>query len=110
MKEKELSILVKGFLTLQEARGKLYWVRNNSFEGYLSRGKSNYKSYVKQGKIGSPDFIVLIKDGGWVGLELKGNKGKLSEEQFKAKQEIERLGGQYVVVKDLIDITFLSLK
>jgi hypothetical protein len=102
MKEAELSRVIKDYLQFQENLGKLYFVRNNSLAGTLLR-KNGYKSYVRQGKKGSPDFIVLA-DGKYIGLELKGEGGKLSPEQEEAKKKIEKLGGIYKIITSLEDL------
>jgi hypothetical protein len=109
MKEKDLSKLVREYLQLNENLGRIYFVRNNSFAGKLTY-KNGTSSYIKNNKKGTPDFLVLMKGGHFVGLELKGDKGKLDEDQEITKNQIKMLGGTFVEVRDLKDIAFLGIK
>ena len=52
---------------------------------------------------GLPD-IVAIKDGIYIGLEVKTPKGKQQESQKHIQNEITKAGGLYFVVKSLDDV------
>lgn len=83
-------------LTLLERTGKVYFFRNNSFTGKLMRYNGS-EGFVKNGKPGMPDIVALIA-GKFVGIELKSDKGRQSEEQKIAQKHIEKLGGLYLLV------------
>ena len=52
---------------------------------------------------GVPDIIV-IKDGRFIGIEVKTDKGRLSEHQLDFKWRCERHGGTYLVARSIDDV------
>lgn len=86
------------YLQMLENQGKLYFVRNNSFAGFLQRGNGSV-GYIKNQKRGTPDIIVCYQ-GRFVGLEIKGPKGRQSEFQKEAEAAIRKAGGEYYVIRD----------
>jgi hypothetical protein len=52
---------------------------------------------------GTPDIICCI-DGDFVGLEVKGPKGDLSDSQKEFQRNIEKAGGRYHVVRSIDDV------
>ena len=94
MKESDLLRLVMDYL----AARKVFHFRNNS--GALKTEKGYY---VRFGCQGSPDIICCI-DGQFVGIELKGDKGKQSPEQKVFQDHLDMAGGKYILAKSLEDI------
>lgn len=58
---------------------------------------------------GLPD-IVAIKDGIYVGLEVKTEKGKQSEAQKHIQNEVTKAGGLYFVVRSVDDVKVIFEK
>ena len=54
-------------------------------------------------KAGWPDIQILMR-GLFVGIELKGPKGKTSPEQDSIAHSIEKAGGHYYVCRSLDDV------
>lgn len=57
---------------------------------------------------GSPDIVCCI-EGTFVGLEVKGAKGKLSQAQCDFKARLEEAGGRYHVVRSIDDVQVCGL-
>ena len=91
------------YLQMLENMGKVYFFRNNSFAGTFKRANGS-NGYVKNNKPGMPDIICLYQ-GKYVGIEVKSSKGKQTPEQKKAQEDIERLGGIYLLVRSLEEVT-----
>ena len=70
--------------------------------------KDRFRSMPKYSKNGVPD-IILIKDGQFIGLEVKQPKGKQSENQIIFEKECKQNGGKYHVVTSIDDIVALGL-
>lgn len=49
---------------------------------------------------GGPDYLACFK-GRFFGFELKRLHGRQSEDQERQQREIERSGGQYILIKDM---------
>lgn len=52
---------------------------------------------------GVPD-IIAIKNGLFIGIEVKGLKGKLSDKQKDFGDKIIAAGGKYIVAKSIQDV------
>jgi hypothetical protein len=57
---------------------------------------------------GVPD-IILIKDGQFIGLEVKQPKGRMSPDQLSFARKAVEAGAQYHVVRSIDDIISLGL-
>ena len=95
--EKDIQLAVIYYLSLLENMGKLYFFRNNSFQGSFARSNGS-TGYIKNNKKGAPDIIVCFQ-GRYIGLEIKGTKGKQSDEQKQAEAIILMAGGEYYVIR-----------
>jgi Holliday junction resolvase len=90
-KEKDVQRAILDYLTL---RG-IFHYRNNS-GAMMSDGGH----FVRFGAVGSPD-IVVVDDGIYIGVEVKGTNGKQSENQIAFQEELERAGGVYILAHSL---------
>jgi hypothetical protein len=99
MKEKEVDIqkAICTYLQMLENQNKLFFFRSGSGTVKTEKG-----SYFKSGKPGVPDISVII-DGRYIGLEVKTEKGKLTQIQEDCHQAIERVGGRCYVVRSVDD-------
>jgi len=105
MKESELLKSIKGYCQYMENLGRCIAIRNNSFEGWLcppnKRPPEQYSPhYVKQGKKGSFDLILILKSM-VVFIETKSKKGKLSKDQKEFKKKAVALGKKCIEVTDI---------
>jgi len=81
---------------------KYFFWRSNNVPIYDSR-KGCYRAMPKYARKGLPDIMVLHKST-FYGLEVKKDKGKLSEEQKEIRDLVELNGGEYFVVRSVRDV------
>lgn len=94
--EKGTQEAILNYLTLKLI---FHW-RNNT--GAM---KTEHGSFIRFGAIGSPDiFAVLPPAGQLVGIEVKDTTGRLSPDQKRFGERLERAGGLYVVARSLDDV------
>ena len=99
--EKEIQLAICDYLAYKHY---FFW-RQNTTPIY---DKDRFRAMPKYSKNGLPD-IFLIKDGKFIGLEVKQPKGKQSENQVIFEQDCKKVGGQYYVVTSLDDVVKLGL-
>ena len=86
------------------------FIRNNTLSVQTKSGH-----YVKNGKLGSPDFLVWMPEGIYqslgclwvlrgIAIECKSDIGKQSADQIKWQADFEKLGGEYYVVRSVDEI------
>ncbi len=80
------------------ARRGVFHFRNNS--GALPMQRNGQQYFVRFGAKGSPDIICVIA-GRFVGLEVKDEKGKQSEDQKEFQRSLESAGGIYFLVRSI---------
>lgn len=59
--------------------------------------------FFRFGANGSPD-IVVVRKGQYVGIEVKGPKGKQSEAQVAFQKDLEAAGGKYLLVHSIEEL------
>lgn len=109
--EKHIQTSIEDLLALQENLGRLVYQKNNS--GAIKiKHPGGQSSFVRFGKPGSPDFLVWRKTkitmlGAEVFetlfIEVKTEKGRLSDKQKEFRDKIEKLGGKYYLVRSFED-------
>lgn len=92
--EKQLQSAILDYLTM---RHFLCW-RNNSGMAESTNAKTGASYRIKLGKSGSPDIIGMTKSGTWLGIEVKGEKGKQRESQIEFEQQVRDNHGIYLLV------------
>ena len=90
-KEKDVQKAILDYLTLKG----IFHYRNNSGAMMSDAGH-----FVRFGAVGSPD-IVVVDDGNYIGVEVKGTGGKQSENQIAFQKELESAGGVYILAHSL---------
>lgn len=95
--EKATQKAILDWLTLT----RTFHYRNNS-GAFVSEYKGK-RSFVKFGASGSPD-IVVVKDGIYIGIEVKDTRGRLSESQVDFRDRLEKAGGLYLIARSLEDV------
>ncbi len=100
--EKQIQTAIEQYLGILEKRKLLVYIKNNS--GGL---KTENGSFIRFGKAGSPDFLLFLTGGQTIHLEIKTPKGRLSESQKRYQDQVEALGHQYMVVRNVNDLNKL---
>ena len=68
------------------------------------------KGFMRTASVNGLPDIVAIKDGIYIGIEVKAPKGKQSESQKAIQAEIEKAGGKYIVARALDDVKVIFEK
>lgn len=95
MTEQEIKKSIMDYLNL---RADIYFFRLGSGLIRTEQGR-----YFKTGARGCPDIVVL-KKGRFIGLEVKNDKGKQSEDQQTTENKIKQCGGEYYLVRSIDDV------
>ena len=85
-------------------KGEFFWRQNSG--GMYREGR--FFSTPKWGKNGVPD-ILIVKDGWFIGLEVKTPKGRQNEAQKLFEKEVKEAGGEYHVVRSIEDVQEIGL-
>jgi len=88
---------------LGTVRGGYFW-RNNS--GAVKTQYKGRSGFLRFGKVGSADIIGVLR-GRFVAIEVKGRKGKVSDEQRDFITNIDRCGGYAIIARSLDDVIAL---
>jgi hypothetical protein len=87
------------YLEMVSKQVPLYYFRAGSGAFKTQQGR-----YFKTGKPGVPDVVVCLKDGRFVGFEVKTESGKQSQAQKRAEKDIQWAGGEYYIVRSVDDV------
>lgn len=101
--EKVIQNSICEYLTL-----KRYFFGRSNTTPVFDQDKGFYRSMGKYAVAGFPD-IWLIKDGQFIGIEVKRPGGKQSEGQIEFERRCKEAGGQYYVATSIDDIVKLGL-
>lgn len=91
--EKDIQRAIIDWLAIK----KVFHYRQNT-GGFMDAQKHFYRF----GALGAPDIIAVVK-GQYVGIEVKGTKGKQSPAQKQFQADLERAGGKYILTNGLSD-------
>lgn len=103
MLEKDIQNAICDYLAL---KGYFFW-RNNTV-GLYDAKSGGYRSMPKYAKAGVPD-IILVKDGTFIGLEVKTPKTQQSDAQVAFESGVTKAGGRYHVARSVDDVLALGL-
>ena len=101
--EGEIVNAICEYLTLK----RRFFYRNNNTPIYDPTRKL-FRAMPKYTMKGIADIIV-VKDGRYIGLEAKTDKGVLSEHQHEFSRNLMLAGGDYHVVRSVDDVIALGL-
>jgi VRR-NUC domain len=102
-KESEIQAAICDYLSL---RGYLFSRTNNS--PIYDKARGAFRALPKYTRRGWPD-VCLIKNGQFIGIEVKTETGKLSDHQRKLGAAITNHGGRYIVARSIDDIQAAGL-
>lgn len=94
---KPASILTKAVVAILAANGWFVWKGG----GGCARNKQG--DWFRIGAVGAPD-LYAIKGGETLFIEIKAGKDRLSPAQESFKEQVEKHGGDYLVVHHLEDM------
>ncbi len=97
--EKQIQNAIEHYLTLKK---HFFW-KNNT--GAM---KTEYGGFIRFGAVGSPD-ICLVKDGFFIGIEVKTSKGKQSEGQKDFEKRLKEAGGEYYIIRSVDQLKEIGL-
>ena len=103
IKEKDIQLAICNYLSLK----KYFFWRQNTVP-VINHNTGNFRAMPKYSKTGVPD-IILVKNGLFIGLEVKRPQGKQSDNQKKFQEELENAGGKYYLVTSLDDVLNIGL-
>lgn len=98
MKESEIQSSICDYLAIK----RYFFWRNNNIPSFDSK-TGRVRNMPKYSRNGVPD-IILIKDGKFIGLEVKSEKGRQSDSQKQFQQDLEQSGGSYYIVRSIEDV------
>lgn len=90
----------KSILNLLEQFRIFHWRNNTGVAISTYKGK---KRIIRYGKTGSPD-IICIRNGQFIGIEVKGIGCEQSPKQIEFQQDLERAGGKYILAHSVDDV------
>lgn len=100
MKETDIQRQICEYLTLK----KHFFFRVNNVPISIMQGnKRVFRSLPKYARHGVPD-ILLVKDGQFIGIEVKADKGVQSEHQKQFCADVLAAGGWYFIARSLEDV------
>ena len=105
MKETE-SQIVSAICDYLALRKLLFWRNNNT--PIFDPTRQVFRAMPKHTMKGLPDIIV-IKDGKFIGLEVKTDTGRLSADQVEFGRRAKDAGARYEVVRSIEDVQRLGL-
>ena len=94
VKESELQKLILDYLKAKN----IFHYRNNS--GAFKNSEGHFYRF---GANGSPD-IVIVKNGQYIGCEIKGTGGLQSQYQKDFQEGLEKAGGKYLLIYSLEEL------
>lgn len=102
-RETDIQRAICDYLT---AKKHFFW-RTNNIPAY-DTVRNTFRAMPKYSMHGTPDLIV-IKDGFFIGLEVKNAKGKLSAGQKAFAKLCKDSGAEYYVVRSIDDVKEIGL-
>jgi len=103
IKETDIQLAICDYLALKK---HFFWRQNNI--GTYDPKTGYHRPMPKYSKHGIPDIIV-IKDGFFIGLEVKRGKTYQSQNQKLFEKECKEAGAEYYVVRSIDDVREIGL-
>ena len=101
--ESDIQLAICDYLSV---RKHFFW-RSNTTPIFDSK-RGTFRRMPKYAISGVPD-VILVKDGTFIGLEVKRPTGQISASQALFKERLERSGGRYHIVTSIDDVQKLGL-
>lgn len=104
-KETDIQNTICEYLSLKK---HFFWRQNTSPTVSKTGDKWVFRRMAKYAMRGIPD-IIIIKDGFFIGLEVKKAGGKQSPDQKEFESRVKEAGAEYHVVRSIKDVQELGL-
>lgn len=101
--EKEIQLAICDYLAMKK---HFFWRQNTN--GMYDPTKKVFRAMPKYSMNGVPDIIV-VKDGYFIGLEVKRKGSKQSQGQKDFEKLCKEAGGEYYVVSSIDDLVEVGL-
>lgn len=101
--EKDIQLSICQYL---EAKRYFFW-RNNTTP-IFDTAKKSWRRMPAYSKKGVPDIIV-IREGKFIGIEVKSSIGKMSEEQKDFEKRSTTCGAIYILARSIEDVIRFGL-
>lgn len=85
---------------------RIFHYRQNTggfHKDYQNKIGETKKNFVKFGAKGAPD-IVCVVNGRYVGIEVKGPKGKQTDDQLNFSDSLRAAGGYYILARSVEEV------
>jgi hypothetical protein len=106
--EKQAQAAICEYLAIRMRQKKLMFWRNNNVPVF-DTGFQGFRKLPEHTLKGSPDIIV-VHNGSFIGLEVKGSGKKLSADQLDFQKLVKEVGGgEYYRVTSIDDLKVLGL-
>jgi hypothetical protein len=105
--ETDIQRAICDYLALKQNQGELIFWRNNNTAVYDPK-RHTFRAMPKYTPKGLPD-IEVIKDGWWIGLEVKRKGTYQSPGQKEFQALCESAGAEYHVVRSVDDLQVIGL-
>ena len=99
MRESLIQNAIEVYLQYLENQHKLLYIKQNSGALPTARG-----GFIRFGKRGAADFMVLIQGGKTLNLEVKNEKGRQTDSQLTYELKLKKLGHKYYIVRSLDEV------
>ena len=107
MKESQIQTAICDYLAL---RKHFFWRQNSTPSVYFKGGDTmQFRSMPKYAMRGVPDIIIISKEGKFIGLEVKTEKGKQSDYQFEFAKKCILHNAEYYIVRSIDDVQKIGL-
>ena len=103
MKESDVVASICDYL----AARRHFFYRSNNIPVY-DKARGAFRALPKYTPRGVPDIIV-VKDGRFIGIEVKTDTGRLSPDQVEFGRQCNEHGGTYAVARSIDDVQRLGL-
>jgi hypothetical protein len=100
--EKDVLRAILHYLTLRKV-----WHRRLNSGAAMLNGHGGKGQFVRYGAPGLPDILARTQSGTVIWIECKSPTGKLSEDQRKWKDDMERFGDTFIVARSVEDVMAL---
>jgi len=87
---------------------KRYFFYRNNNAAIFDPTRKTFRSMPKHARHGVPDIIV-VKDGKYIGIEVKTEKGRPSDHQLEFGRDLILAGGMYVIARGIEDVQRVGL-
>ncbi len=105
LKETDIQISICDYLALKKY---FFWRQNTSPTVQKNGDKWHFRRMPAYSMNGVPD-ILLIKDGQFIGLEIKKPKGVQSANQKEFEKNCKQAGGKYYIVTSIDEVIAIGL-